>query len=180
MRTSRQTATTTVDFLPREPLVWVFLCVASGVAADRLLGVELTYLLGTSVGLLASWLVSWLVRWRYSAVCLLLAVAGTSAAWHHAYFSVFSVGDVGFRVGHAPQPICVRGVVLTTPHFVAGKPDPLSTLPPRNVTSFSFRVTELRDENSWCPAAGTCHLWLADRLPTLTVGDHLQVFGSAH
>ncbi|MEM9187044.1 MAG: ComEC/Rec2 family competence protein, partial [Planctomycetota bacterium] len=128
-------------------------------------------------------LVAWRVVWRrgaerFASGLLVVAVAATGAAWHHACWRLFDRDDIGRIASPQPAPICLRAVALDAPRDRAAPAwSPLRAIPQGEKTELLLRVTSVRDRDAWRRAAGRTELLVEGNLLGIHAGDTVQVFG---
>ncbi|MEM1303815.1 MAG: ComEC/Rec2 family competence protein, partial [Planctomycetota bacterium] len=167
---------------PYQPLVPVAAAFAIGVVIDRgngpSAGVGLAAALVSLVALLL-WLT---LRRRASefvaAALLLVAVAGSGAAWHHAHWRLYDANELGRFADRRSTPVCVEAVTVSAPAIQStGRPNPFRAIPQVEATRVSLRAVRLRDGDNWLAVSGAFDLIVDGHLVGIEPGDRLRVFG---
>jgi len=132
-----------------------------------------------AMGAWGVWAVLWGRRWeRAGAAALLLAVATTSASWHHCCWFLFGNDDLGRFARTEEQPACVEVVALKSVQEVPRPPlDPMRALPLGDRARFEAEVVAIRDGARWVPASGRTQVEVFGRLSGIDAGDRLRIFG---
>jgi competence protein ComEC len=165
--------------LPYQPLVIVVLAAAVGIGADRQGAIPLWACFSTAFAAVAAWFALWRRRRpRRAALALLLAVAGTAAAWHHCRWYLFARDDLGHFARAQPQPVCLEALALRAARAVPAprNPSPMRTFNVGDRTRLLLEVVGIRDGKLWRPAAGRVELWVAGIVDHVRAGDRLRVF----
>ena len=161
-----------------QPLVIVLTAVAAGIVADRLLGWPLGAWWLLAVAVWAVWLGIW--RRRHTGLAsgfLLLAVACSFAAWHHACWCLYDVDDLGNFTGRSAGPACVEALVTRGPRRLpAPEFDPMRPMTAGERTRIEIRVTAIRDGAQWRRAAGKARVNVDGHLLGVAAGDRVRIF----
>jgi competence protein ComEC len=167
-----------------QPLVPVATALAGGVVLDRHFAMGVLAWLWLAAGCLLFWGALILV-WHRSQGCgavasavLLLAVVALGGAWHHVYWNVYPVDDIGNWCDRRGRPAGLRGVLSNEPLVVqAGRRDPLRVMPERARTLCQLRVQRVKQGVSWRPASGLAQLVVEGEFKTGQAGQAVEVLG---
>jgi competence protein ComEC len=160
------------------PLVPFAAMATLGLVVDRYLAVPVQSILVVA----GAGLVVWLVALRRND---LLALAGLwvffgslAGAYHHAWRNDFPAADLGSAASVEPRLVRVRGSLDEEPSVHRHpKNDPLISHPRTESTVTTLKVTQLEVEGLWTPASGLVRVNVEGSLPTLHVGDEVEVTG---
>ncbi len=163
-----------------QPLLRVLLAVASGIALSLWLAIPL--LLWSTALLLLS--VGWAASFRRrafgrSGILVLLIVACCGGIWFEYQTSWISPDDIGRLARSRPAPVCLQGVVASSPDWVSAASDPGGFAAKRATrTRFSLKVTAIRDGQEWIPASGRVEVFVDGQSSGLVAGDRISVAGN--
>jgi len=162
-----------------QPLVVVAVAVCAGIVLDRYLPARLGLWWLLAAGAWCVWVAAWRRRHEAAAGCaMLVCLAATGAAWHHARWSLFLRDDLGAFAAESPQPACVEAVAVRGPRRVPAPPfNPLGPVGTPDRTRLPVRIVRVRDADAWRPAAGEAMLTVDGHLLDVQPGDRLQIFG---
>lgn len=172
---------------PYQPLVVVLTAVAAGILCDRFWPLPLWAWWTMALGGLAAWLAPLLVRrWLqlgemprllFSNAAMLLAVAATTAAWHHCRWYLRAEDDLGRYALRKAQPICVEATAVRMPRVLPTPPfDPMRMMPPTEGSRLEVDVAAVRDGSQWRRASGRATLLVQGPPPQVRAGDRLRCF----
>lgn len=162
----------------------VFVCLMSclGIVSSHVLGGRFCWLLAATS--LIVWWFSFRHRQRASGWILLLAVALTTAAWHHAQWRLYPSSHIGFQVlGGDDVAVVIRGRLTSVPESSPLPPEEsntrsLATIPQGVQSQFRLRVSQIRHLDQWVAASGNLVVRLDGHLLGMRVGDDVQLFGT--
>ncbi len=172
-----------------QPLVPAAVAYAVGIALDHWVPGRVVAWLVAAAAALAAWLLAAILERRLAAraslVCrrvatllLLVSLALTGAARHHAYWWAYPADDIGHWAGEAPRPARLRGVLADEPLVVArDRPDPLRSQPAQEHTIAALSLREIDSPLGWRPASGRAHLVVLGTLAGVHAGDRVEVLG---
>ncbi len=173
--TARQTPWDVAN--PRTPLVWAAVFAALGILLDQLLPLSLSWLLAATVITLAAGMICSSKRTVLSTGLILVGVAALFASWHHVRWNTYRANDIGLLATDQPQPVCVRGTVISHVSHVVVRPSGLSTIPGGDETWFRMEPEQVRVVTGWRPVSGNCRVILKTNSGQLSPGDRVQVVG---
>jgi len=160
------------------PLVPFAVAATAGIVIDRYLGVPaMAFLVVAGVGL-----IGWLVALRRNDLVapagLWLLLGGLAGAYHHAWRNDFPADDLGNVAAVEPRLVRVRGAIDDEPSVRRHpKNDPLVSRPQSDPTVTTLKVAALEVEGQWMPASGLVRLTVEGPLPTVHIGDEVEVTG---
>ncbi|HEV3415694.1 MAG TPA: ComEC/Rec2 family competence protein [Pirellulales bacterium] len=165
--------------MPYQPLVVVLAGVCAGIVADRQMNLPL-----------AAWLIAGAVAWAawlalrkfgrdtLAAVVLVGSLVAFGGAWHHAYWHLYPVNEIGRYARESPAPICIEAIAASGPRRVPPPPyDPLRPPEQDDVTRLPIRVATIRIDDRLEPASGNALLVVEGDLLGVHAGDRLRIFG---
>lgn len=163
-----------------QPLVVVFVATSVGITTDSLISSPFSLWLAVAVGCLLVWAAARRRLWRpLVTLILLIAIAGVGGAWHHAYWHLYPVDEIGLAARSDATPICVEAVARNTPRVRAAPPeDPMSTMEGRERSVLLVAVTQVRNGIHWQPATGVVQVTVPGHVDSVRAGDHLRIFGA--
>ena len=173
-------ATPSMAAAPRyQPLVVVLVAVCGGMLLDRYLPIPTSLWWSVALVLLIAWLSAWRRGYPGLAACLLLvSIALTGAAWHHAAWHLFPSDELSRFAREESSPTCLQAVALRSPRRVpAPPPDPLRPMALGERSSLEVEVTSIRDGQTWRRVHGVARLFVQGHLLGVHAGDQLQIFG---
>lgn len=149
-----------------------------GIVADRYLDIPAPqFLLVAGVGLVW-WLAAVRRRGHAALAGLWVLVGGLAGAYHHAWRNECPADDLGNVAAVEPRLVRVRGTLDEEPSFRRYlKNDPLVSQPRTERTITTLDVSELEAEGLWTPASGRTRLTVEGPLPSVHVGDRVEVTG---
>jgi competence protein ComEC len=175
---------------PYQPLVPVAIALAGGVALDRYFPVSVLLWLMFTGGMLLCWGSSLCFKRFGSRVhrlqkngllpsaILLCAIGALAGTWHHVYWNVYSVNDVGHWCDRQGRPARVRGLLTEEPLVVhAGHRDPLRAMPERTRTLCQMHVQHIESGARWMDASGRAQLAIDGELTAMHAGQSVEVLG---
>lgn len=160
------------------PLVPFAAAATAGIVADRYLDIPGgPFLVIAGVGLI-TWLAA--IR-RHDLVApagLWVLLGGLAGAYHHAWRTDFPADDLGNVAAVEPRLVRVRGTLDDEPAARRHpKNDPLVSRPQTDPTVTTLKVSGLEVEGQWAPASGLARLSVEGPLPSVHVGDEVELTG---
>ena len=160
------------------PLVPFAVAATAGIVADRHLDLPHTIWLVLAGAGLILWLAALRRHDLVGLAGLWVLAGGLFGAYHHAWRNDFPADDVGNLAAVEPRIVRIRGTLAEEPSARRRpKNDPLVTRPRADTTVTVLRVTELESAGAWVPASGRARLTIEGPLPSLHVGDEVEVTG---
>ncbi len=120
-----------------------------------------------------------LLRESFASTCLLVALIGLGAFWHHGRWNWFGSSEIGLFADRVAKPCCVEADVLGEPRWMV--PD----IQDRGLdyeqetvrTKVEIRIAQIRDGDRWRPASGKLDLIIHAPTRHVRSGDRIRVFG---
>ncbi len=164
------------------PLVWVTASTVVGMLLEQIVwpnNLSPAWLLIGVPMLLVSWAITHRVLRNVTAAWLLLAsITCLAASWSGMNCRTFSTNEIGRYADRDAGPVCLEGIVVTSPlHFPAEQATPFHAIPPSDQSVVQIEVTRLRNGETWIPTSGQCEVRLAGKADFLSLGCHAQLFG---
>lgn len=173
-----------------QPLVICLLAMAAGILLDHWLSLAVLVYISVSLAALVGWwhlyrakapLISRDSDYREAAssCCLLLAISGVTAGWHHVRWNWYRGDDIGFFASDASQPICLEGTLISEPRWQSpsDSKDGFNYKQGDVSTRLTLRAQQIRDRDQWRPVSGRIDVITDGRIVDVQVGDRIQVFG---
>ncbi len=161
-------------------------CAVSGILADHLIDpLFVTEWLIALAGL-AIWTIVQMVRIRRESRRFLLVerftigvtIFGVFGIWHHLFWNLYPSSDLVFVIDGEPQPVSLRGQVLSAPININRQPDPLSIPIDTEQCFFSVRSEAIRTgENEWTGITGDCRVRVRGGIHSVGPGDTVVLWG---
>jgi competence protein ComEC len=163
----------------RQPAVWVAVCVAAGILADRFGTVPWTIWISVAAAAVVGWLACLLwKRPRMAAVLLLLSAATVAGARHHQYWSVTGTNDLAQYATVESQLVRLSGVVSEQPLIRhAGTQDWQTATPLVDQSRCIVVATSLETNAGEVPVSGRVRLTVKGHLLHVAVGDKVAISG---
>jgi competence protein ComEC len=160
------------------PLVPFAAAATAGIVADRYLDIPAPpFLIVAGIGLIV-WLAALRRNDLVAPAGLWVLVGGLAGAYHHAWRNDFPADDLGNVASVEPRLVRVRGSLDDEPSVRRHpKNDPLVSRPQTDPTVTTLKITALEVEGRWTPASGLTRLTVEGPLPSLHVGDEIEVTG---
>jgi competence protein ComEC len=163
----------------RAPLVPVTLLTTAGIVLDRYASVPVLLALLVLIAALVGWGVGMLAgakRWPF--LLLLVGCAAGGAAWHHFRRDVYADDDISRFAPTILHPVQLRGAIEAEPrHIPAQAATALLSMDRAAATATVLQVAEVRQRDEWVKVSGRVRLVFAGEVPTLHVGDAVEVVG---
>ncbi len=163
----------------RSPAVPVALAFALGILADHLSEPDLRLWLALCGCSLALWGICLARRLSAAAaICLLAAVLGAGAGWHHWRWSIVNADNIIRFADENPQPAHLIGRLVDQPWIVPRKKHDLpASIPQFDRTLATLECRELISGNNVQPVSGRVRLDISGHLTQGAVGDEVEVVG---
>jgi competence protein ComEC len=174
-----------VHYRPAEPryypLALIVCALAAGIVADRCLSLGTIAWWLAAAAALAMGVALWLLRReRFSSCALLAGALAVGGAWHHAWWRLYSVDEIGRLVQEDARPLCVEAIAIQSPRWVpAPPPTPLRTIPVNEQSELIVWLTAVRDGERFRPASGCVELVVGGALDHVRAGDRLRIMAQA-
>jgi len=161
-----------------QPLVFVLAVVCAGIVLDRFHPLAFPAWWSTAAFCWVAWLLFWRKGQNYmAATALVVCLAATGGAWHHARWSLFGADDLGALAREESGPACVEAIALSAPRRVPAPPfDPLRAIPAGDRSRLLVRVYGVRDAARWLDASGQATVMIEGHLLGIRAGDRLRIF----
>jgi competence protein ComEC len=163
----------------RQPAVWVAVCVAVGILADRFGTFPWTVWISVAAAAAVGWVVCFLwQRLRMAAVLLLLSAATVADARHHQFWSVTGANDLAQYATIDSQLVRLSGVVSEQPWIRhAGTQDWQTATPQIDQSRCMIAATSLGTNAGEIPVSGRVSLTVKGHLLHVNVGDEVVISG---
>ncbi len=162
-----------------QPLLLVLIAAASGIVVDQFLGIPLPLSGGVFAASMVLWRVCFTKRLSIAATLFIyLAVGSLAAGWHHYWWNIYGVNDIGFYASGDSQPLCVEAVVAKETHWVAAPAvSTFDPIPRGESTRIVLAIKKIRHGNSWVSVSGQVNCLVRGQLPALANGSTLLISG---
>ena len=163
----------------RQPAVWVAVCVAAGILADRFGTVSCAVWMAIAASAAVGWGVSFLwQQTRTAAVLLLLSAATIAGARHHQFWSVTGANDLAQYATVESRLVRLSGVVSEQPWIRrAGTQDWQTATPQIDQSRCMITATSLGTDAGDVPVSGRVRLTVKGHLLHVAVGDEVVISG---
>ena len=161
-----------------QPLVIALAVVCAGIVLDRFHPLAFcAWWSAAAVGWIA-WLLLWRRRRdRAATAALLVCLAATGGAWHHARWNLFGVDDLVLWPAKTPAPPASRPSRFSAPRRLpAPEFDPLRAIPTGDRSRLYVRIRGVRDADDWLDASGRATVLIDGHLLGIRAGDRLRIF----
>ncbi len=163
-----------------QPLLRVFLAVAFGILADRLLGFPPLIWLAAFIPCLIFWGSLFFKQHHVaSSIAMLGALFILGGVWHNLHWNWIAYRDIGTFAQLDATPVVVRGKIRGQPKWSAADTEQQKYSRPRGPRSrLVLAVDSIRDHGIFRPAYGYVEIFADGKFAALTAGDRIEVAGS--
>lgn len=177
---------TVIDpILPREgvrspqhqPLMLLLIAASLGIVLDRYWPQSFDRWCFVTLAAAGCWLLAAMLRWRIVAIApLLLAWCCGFAAWHHAWWQVYPVDELGRSASLDIVPVCLEARALSNVRWQpAPQRDPLATIPQGDHCRLEVQASRVRHRAHWQPISGRAELVIDGHLLGVQAGDFVRL-----
>lgn len=163
-----------------QPLLRVFLAVAFGITADRLIGFSPWFWLAAFIPCILFWGSLFYKQYYFASSCVLLGTLFIlGGGWHNVHWNWIAYRDIGTFAELDASPVVLRGKIRGQPQWSAADLEQQRFSRPRGPRSrLVLAVDSIRDQGIFQSATGNVEIFADGKFASFAAGDRIEVAGS--